>query len=220
MRPIAGRLTLPLLLMIGCLTGLLALSTPALARSVVEVPILAAIDANDRGVFKVMVMDWDRQATPDPMELKWGNSRVKVKGTALGALGSAFRYALERSPQVRRTGTLSIYGAAYAPVSSDGPSAGAVMAVGFLALLRDEPLIRGIAMTGTLQPDGRIGPVGAIADKVRAAAREGYRTVLIPVGQRDDPQWNLNGLAMELHLVIKEVATVDDAYELMIGRRP
>jgi len=186
----------------------------------VEVPILAAIDANDRGVFKVMVMDWDRQAMPDPMELKWGNSRVKVKGTALGALGSAFRYALDRSPQVRPTGTLSIYGAAYAPVSSDGPSAGAVMAVGFLALLRDEPLIRGIAMTGTLQPDGRIGPVGALADKVRAAAREGYRTVLIPPGQRDDPRWNLNGLAMELHLVIKEVATVDEAYALMTGRRP
>jgi Lon-like protease len=197
-----------------------SLLPPASARSAVEVPVLAAIDANDRGVFKVLVMEWDRQGTPDPMVLKWGNNRVRVKGSALGALGQALAFAVDRSPGLRPTGTVSIYGAAYSPVSSDGPSAGAVMAVGFMALLRGDQLIRGTALTGTLQPDGRIGPVGAIGDKVRAAAREGYRTVLIPVGQRDDPRWNLNGLALDLHLTITEVATVDEAYRLMTGRQP
>lgn len=192
---------------------------PASAAHVVEVPVLAAIDANNRGVFQVMVMSWDRQAAPDPVELKWGNNRVKVKGAALGALGMAYAYAMDQSRSLHPTGTISIYGAAYVPVSSDGPSAGAVMTVGFLAVLRGDRILRGVALTGTLQPEGRIGPVGAIPDKVRAAAREGYRTILVPQGQLGDPRWNLNGLAMELGLTIKEVATIADAYELMTGRR-
>jgi hypothetical protein len=192
----------------------------ASAAQVVEVPVLAAIDANDRGVFQVMVMSWDQRAAPDPIEITWGNSRVKVTGTALGALGAALAYAVDQSRAPHPTGTISIYGAAYAPVSSDGPSAGAAMTVGFLAVLRGDRVLRGVALTGTLQPEGRIGPVGAIPDKVRAAAREGYRTILIPQGQLGDPRWNLTGLAMELGLTIKEVATIPEAYELMTGRRP
>ena len=63
----------------------------------------------------------------------------------------------------------------------------------------------------------------ALSFRVRAAAREGYRTILIPQGQLNgqysDPRWNLTGLAMELGLTIKEVATIHEAYELMTGRR-
>jgi len=125
------------------------------AAHVVEVPVLAAIDANNRGVFQVMVMSWDQQATPDPVEVKWGNNRVRVRGTALGSLGAAFLYAAEQSRSLHPTGTISIYGVAYAPVSSDGPSAGAAMAIGFLAVLREDPILRGVALTGTLQPGGR-----------------------------------------------------------------
>ena len=93
------------------------------------------------------------------------------------------------------------------------------MTVGFLAVMRGETIQRGVALTGTLQANGQIGPVGAIADKVRAAAREGYRTVLIPQGQMHSAQWNLERLGLELNVTVKEVSTVDEAYELMTGRR-
>lgn len=93
------------------------------------------------------------------------------------------------------------------------------MAVGFLAVLRGDPIIRGIALTGTLESDGRVGPVGAISDKVRAAAREHYRMVLVPQGQLNDPRWDLIGLGMQLNLTIKEVSTIQEAYEIMTGRR-
>lgn len=193
------------------------------AAHVVEVPVLSAVTFNNKGAFQVMVMSWDQQAAPDPVEAKWGNNRVRVKGTALDALGRAFFYAVRQSDSLHPTGTITIYAASYAPTSSDGPSAGAAMAIGFLAVLRGDPIQRGIALTGTLQPEGRIGPVGSIPDKVRAAAREGYRTILIPQdqlnGQFSDPKWNLNGLAMELGLTIKEVSTIHEAYELMTGRR-
>ncbi|MGH7229942.1 MAG: S16 family serine protease [Nitrospiraceae bacterium] len=188
------------------------------ADNTVEVPVLATIRANDRGVFNVIVMTWDKRSAPDPLQLRWGNNRVRVQGVGLGTLGAAFNYALTRL-SMKPTGTLSLYGASYVPISSDGPSAGAALAVGFLALLRGDPLIRGIAVTGALELDGHIGHVGGIPDKIRAAAREGYRTVLIPQGQLDQSEWNLSGLGLELNLTVKEVETVEQAYEYMTGQR-
>ncbi len=171
------------------------------------------------GVFYVMVMAWDQKPTPDPMELQWGNQRVRILDVGLGALREAFRYAIARTPAGRPTGTLTIYNASYLPTNSDGPSAGAVMAVGFLALLRGDKVTRGVALTGTIEADGRIGPVGGIPEKIRAAKREGYHLVLVPAGQMRTSSWNLHELALELSITVKEVETVEQAYELMTGRK-
>ncbi len=192
---------------------------PAVAENFVEVPLLVAVGANDRGAFELLLMRWDQQPSPDPLVVRWGKTKVQFSDAYLAALDAAWRYAVGRAQSARRTGTIWLQGLAYAPTTTDGPSAGAVMAVGFLAVLHGDPIRRGIALTGTIEADGRIGSVGAIPDKIRAAAREGYRTVLIPPGQLHDPRWNLNGLALELNMTVKEVGTVEEAYELMTGRR-
>lgn len=192
---------------------------PAAADNMVEVPVLVAVDVNDRGAFEVVLMQWDQKAAPEQLHIKWTNGRIKFVGTYLEAINIALRFAAEHTPSVQHTGNIWIKGAAYAPTSTDGPSAGAVMTVGFLALLKGDHLQRGVALTGTIEPNGRIGPVGSIPDKVRAAAREGYRTILIPQGQLTDPRWDLNSLAMSLHVLVKEVATIEEAYEAMTGQR-
>jgi Lon-like protease len=56
-------------------------------------------------------------------------------------------------------------------------------------------------------------------DKIRAAAREGYRTVLVPRGQIHDARWNLIELGFQLNVTVKEVDTIDEAYQLMTGQR-
>lgn len=206
-------------IVMGLTISLSSLWSAASAGFTVEVPVLAASRANNQGAFSVMVLDWDRKEAPDPIELRWGNHRIRIQDVGMGALHQAFIFAREHTASSRPTGSLVLYGASYMPISSDGPSAGAVLAVGFLAVLRGDPIIRGMALTGTLEPDGRIGPVGSIPDKVRAAAREHYRTVLIPQGQLHDPRWDLIGLGLQLNLTIKEVSTVQEAYELMTGHR-
>ena len=52
----------------------------------------------------------------------------------------------------------------------DGPSAGALMTSGLLAILRDDPFPADATMTGTINPDGTIGPVGGIVHKVQGLA--------------------------------------------------
>jgi len=179
----------------ACTVVLLATIPRAGAEAVVEVPMLAAIQSNNLGVFEVLLLRWDHRPSPSPMELQWLGGNIRPGQTNLSSMVLAFQYALAHTPQIDHAGTVSAMGIAYAATGTDGPSAGAVMTVGFAALLKGDHIRRGIALTGTIAKDGTIGPVGGIPDKIRAAAREGYRTILIPQGQRDDPRWNLNRLA-------------------------
>ena len=189
------------------------------ADATVELPILAAVNQNDLGVFEVMLMWWDKKPDPSPVQLQWMAAGVRYGKAHLGSMAKAFDYAVERTPSVAHTGTVSVQGVTYRPTGSDGPSAGAAMAVGFIALFKGDRIQRGTALTGTIEPDGRIGWVGDIPDKIRAAKREGYHTVLVPRGQVHSPQWNLIELAFHLNIHVKEVDTVDEAYQIMTGGR-
>ncbi|NMA09825.1 MAG: peptidase S16 [Methanomicrobiales archaeon] len=60
----------------------------------------------------------------------------------------------------------------------DGPSAGALMAALLLSVLEDIPLNESVTVTGTIDEDGKIGPVGGILEKAEAA-RRGGKTLLI-----------------------------------------
>ena len=207
-------LTVIPLLTVLCLTTAL----PGHAIEYVELPVLAAIGQNNLGVFEVMLMGWDRKPDPNPVQLQVILAGVRYGKTHVGSMAQAFEYAVERTPGIPHTGTVSVQGVTYRPTGSDGPSAGAVMAVGFIATFRGDRIQRGMALTGTLEPGGRIGWVGSIADKVRAAKREGYHTVLVPRGQLHAAQWNLVELGFQLNIAVKEVDSIDDAYLLMTGK--
>lgn len=64
-----------------------------------------------------------------------------------------------------------------------GPSAGGAMAVAAAALLQGLTLHSDVAMTGTVNPDGSIGPIGGLVQKVDAVASRGVRIFLVPLGQ-------------------------------------
>ncbi len=93
-----------------------------------------------------------------------------------------------------------------------GPSAGLMTAVTVFDLLTADDLLRGrqIAGTGSLDADGRVGPVGGIPAKLRAAAAEGTELVLVPAIQLD--------VALESvpdGLIVVGVDHLDDALELL-----
>src|SRR5687768_15831318 len=79
----------------------------------VEVPVLSSTRSNNQDDFNVMVLNWDRRGAPVPMELKWGYHRIRFKEVGLGSIAQAFKYAVEQTPSVRHTGTLTLYGASY-----------------------------------------------------------------------------------------------------------
>lgn len=105
----------------------------------------------------------------------------------------------------------------------DGPSAGALMTVGVAAALNGDKIDPDVTMTGTINPDGSIGPVGGIPQKVQGAAEAGKKTVLIPVGKRESEDKatgqmvDVVALGEDLDVEVREVANVFDAYEEFTG---
>ena len=64
-----------------------------------------------------------------------------------------------------------------------GPSAGAVITLATIALLENWTISEDLVMTGMINPDGSIGPIGGIPYKIDAAASVGAKRFLIPSGQ-------------------------------------
>ena len=106
----------------------------------------------------------------------------------------------------------------------DGPSAGTYMTVGTLAALLGDDVRPDAAMTGTINPDGTIGPVGGIPQKIAGAAENGASLVLVPAGLRYDVDGNTGQLVdvvetgRSLGVEVREVSTVYEAYEAMTGQ--
>lgn len=105
----------------------------------------------------------------------------------------------------------------------DGPSAGAVMCLGIMSALDGRPFPEDFAMTGSILPDGTVGLVGGMPEKLRAAAETGkIRRVAIPAFQRfardqEGKYVDLFGLGTELGLVVHPVQSIDEAYRFMHG---
>jgi uncharacterized protein len=64
-----------------------------------------------------------------------------------------------------------------------GPSAGGIMTAAVVSLLENWTMDEDTMMTGMINPDGSIGPIGGIPQKIDAAYSVGAKRFLIPKGQ-------------------------------------
>ncbi|MDI6798894.1 MAG: hypothetical protein QMD12_02780 [Candidatus Aenigmarchaeota archaeon] len=65
----------------------------------------------------------------------------------------------------------------------EGPSAGAAIAVATIAAIQNKTINQSVMMTGTVNSDGSIGPVGEIVAKAKASKDVGAKLFLVPLGQ-------------------------------------
>lgn len=106
----------------------------------------------------------------------------------------------------------------------DGPSAGAILTVGVLAAINRHSLKQATTMTGTISPDGTIGPVGLIGQKLTAASAAGYNRALIPamLTTFPDPETgdrvDTTSFARHLGIEVTFVGTIAEAYKAFTGK--
>jgi len=118
-----------------------------------------------------------------------------------------------------------------------GPSAGAALTIAAIADIEDWQLIDGVVMTGMINPDGSIGPVGGIPYKLDAAAQHGTSLFIVPEGQMNvviikstivrkgafvavedkTIEVDLFERGKELDVEVVEAITIEDAVELFTG---
>ena len=67
-----------------------------------------------------------------------------------------------------------------------GPSAGSAITIATIAVLTNKTLNKNVGITGTINHDGTIGPIGNILAKAKAAKQAGIITFLVPLTQGRD----------------------------------
>jgi len=111
-----------------------------------------------------------------------------------------------------------------------GPSAGGALTVATIAAINKWSIKPNVVMTGMINPDESIGPVGGIPFKLEAAAAKNYTLFLIPEGQTNvtvktsttssrgshiiigdiEETVNLVELGKKLNVTVKEVSTIQE----------
>jgi predicted S18 family serine protease len=61
-----------------------------------------------------------------------------------------------------------------------GPSAGAAMTTATIAAIENKQVKKDVAVTGTIEPSGKIGVIGGVIEKAQAAANNGVKLFLVP----------------------------------------
>ena len=113
-----------------------------------------------------------------------------------------------------------------------GPSAGAAISVLTFSLIKNIDFDENIAITGTINSGGLIGPVGGLKAKIEAADKVGMKKVLMPMGESINEEnesfeknesvnesFDLDELREKYVMEIKEVTTLDEAIFEFTGKR-
>ncbi|MEM0017798.1 MAG: S16 family serine protease [Candidatus Korarchaeum sp.] len=120
-----------------------------------------------------------------------------------------------------------------------GPSAGAAMTIATVAAILGKQVRGDTIMTGMINLDGTIGPVGGIPQKLQAAAEAGAKVFLLPAGQEiveeavpkqvrvgplvittvERRKVNVTELGEKLGIKVVGVSNVDEALGYMLGLR-
>lgn len=186
----------------------------------VKAPALSYIPATGEGAARLFTVEMSDSTD--------GELRVDISENEVAGVGDMKRAAAWNSVIVASLLTGALPQKTFRFVEEgyiDGPSAGAVQTVAVLSLLLGDELQTDVAMTGTINPDGTVGPVGGVAEKLSGAAAEGYKRVLIPTGLRNSYSEKEEGyvdvveLGTTLGLEVKEVATIYDAYFEFTGKQ-
>lgn len=218
----------------GTLLGLLVLlgcfampSKAAHQRTFVSVPVLGVIDQGGKiaGAIHYLAVQVDRLPEPTGPQLQFNEgSRAlgNFKGAALSpdwkdATRAAINAAGRATNDDPRTWLVTLKNVSIAYMT-DGPSASAAVAVAIAAALRHTTPSSTMALTGAIDVDGRISPVGRIPEKLQGAAAGGIATVLIPKGQSRTRDWDVRPLSESLRITVIEVGTLGEAYEKMTGQ--
>lgn len=118
-----------------------------------------------------------------------------------------------------------------------GPSAGAAMTVATVAAILGKQVRGDVIITGMINLDGTIGPVGGIPQKLQAAADAGAKVFLVPAGQEiveetvpkqvrigplvmttvERRKVNVTELGEKLGIKVVGVSNVDEALGYMLG---
>jgi hypothetical protein len=101
------------------------------------------------------------------------------------------------------------------PMPMDGPSAGGIFAVGIAAALLGDSIRQDVCMSGTIEPDLEIRPVGGLVDKMGACRDLRKTTMIVPDGL-DNSHLSFTGAERSIQVI--QVYSLSEAYSAVTGQ--
>jgi len=197
----------------------------------VSIPLLA-VDDNNNGL-----------VIPITVELSPGTGKVLVdieNPSFILDTQDSMRLAVAEAAQMTNT-DMSNYDVVFSVTTNisliGGPSAGAAMTLATMALLLDKQIDPDVAVTGTIEEGGYIGPVGGIKEKAEAAKNYGITLFVVPVGEAISKEptetcnkktgngwsqkecyitYNTVNISQETGLTVVEAGTISDAMKYIL----
>lgn len=216
-------LLLALLLLLPSLATAQSPSAVSMQRAAVHMWIPAVGQAADGSLFGVASELEVVRQTPGSGSIFLSSqplTQVDMQGSARLAVQTAAAITGKRADDADyffsvRTGSVTV----------GGPSAGGAMAVAVTALLMGWSVRQDVVMTGMINPDGSIGPIGGVPQKLQAADEVGAQVFLVPLGQSvvqraDGTRQDLREEGRSRYGIdVREVSDLYDAVEPFTGFR-
>lgn len=119
----------------------------------------------------------------------------------------------------------------------EGGSAGAALTIATIAVLQNKALPADVMITGTINPDGTVGPIGGVFAKAKASKDSGARLFLVPAGQGSQVNYvpqnsceeigpitfcktqyeaQKSDISKDIGIEVKEVLNINDALKYFI----
>jgi len=103
-------------------------------------------------------------------------------------------------------------------IPKDGPSAGIALATAMASLLSDTPVRGDLAMTGEITLRGNVLPIGGVKEKVLAAFRYGFKTIILPKDNEKDLSEIPEDIASQLEFRLVE--NMDQVLDTALSQTP
>lgn len=175
------------------------------------VPILGVTrELNPTGTVAYIVLSFEKRADQGGLAVHYKNGPGRFSQMAQTATEQAI-YRTAHSLGLSTDSWTVMLSVPYQGATIYGNSLSAMVALSVVALAKGEVIPRDRVITGTVTPDGLIGPVGGIPLKVAAANQARMRMVLVPEKQETvEGNWEAPS-----SMQVSRVDSVSQAYQAL-----
>ncbi|PIN75656.1 hypothetical protein COV18_02305 [Candidatus Woesearchaeota archaeon CG10_big_fil_rev_8_21_14_0_10_37_12] len=196
------------------------------------VPLVQAIEAKQGSITLLALIDknGERSAGVASLELEIlpGKERVFLETFPMTKLSTqaSLRLAQQitcKELEIDCSGYDFLFSINAAPGIVGGPSAGSSAAILVGALLLNKEVPANVAMTGTINSGGAVGPVGGLDIKLEAAQKNNLTKIFLPPGASEfednetNQTVNLMDVGKEVNVTVIEAATIFDILKELYG---
>jgi predicted S18 family serine protease len=198
------------------LIGVLSAAPVTAAPREQMIPVLSHVwEASSKGSVDYVVITFDRRADTSGLAVQFKTTPGRFSRSVQTSIEEAIRRTA-RSLKLSTDSWTVVLTVPYPDITVSGENLYGMVALSVAAMATGRTIDTGLLLTGTITPEGRIGPAGSTPLRVPAPGRARLRRVLVskeqPLAERDRPARDL--------MPVTPISSVTQAFQELTGEPP